>query len=262
MKSQQWRGLDFFNPDKTHPNVLIIGCGHIGSYLAFGLARMGVKEITVVDHDMVEPHNLPNQFFAESLVKDLPNEPTLYKVIALQQTIQHLVPAALITAIPSRIETSGIKVGDYGCNMVAVDDMNVRKWIWNELMTRRDRTKLLIDARTGGAFANTFGIMVSREQSRKIYEENLYDNSDAAPLPCTGTAIIDVSFGVVADCIQKYRQFILTNAIISIHTFHDYVVGTTSIMRMQKIVNTELERTADTPGVQDGDVVAERVDNG
>ena len=100
MKSQQWRGLDFFDPAKTHPDVLIIGCGHIGSYMAFGLARMGVKNITVVDHDMVEPHNLPNQFFAESLVKDLPDTPTLYKVVAVRQTINYLIPSATIISIP------------------------------------------------------------------------------------------------------------------------------------------------------------------
>lgn len=259
MKSQQWRGLDFFDPAKSHLDVLIIGCGHIGSYLAFGLARMGVKKITVVDHDMVEPHNLPNQFFAESLVKDLPDTPTLYKVIALQQTIEYLIPSATIIPISARIEASGIQLKDYGCIMVAVDDMNVRKWIWNEIRLNYGECRLLIDARTGGAFANTFGIKLSDSGSCSIYEENLYDNSDAAPLPCTGTAIIDVSFAVVADCIQKYRQFIQKKSMISIHTFHDGIVGTTSIMRMYKIPN-EVRRTVEEAGVQDGDIVMERSD--
>ena len=121
--------------------------------------------------------------------------------------------------------------------MVAVDDMNIRKWIWNEIRQDYGICKLLIDHATGGAFANTFGIGLHNSSSCIIYEENLYDNSDAAPLPCTGTAIIDISFAVVADCIQKYRQFVQKKKIIAVHTFIDGVVGTTSIMRMNSMAS-------------------------
>lgn len=255
MKSQQWRGLDFFNPDQDHPNVLIIGCGHIGSYLAFALARMGVKEITVVDHDMVEPHNLPNQFFAESLVKDLPDDAKLPKVTALQQTINYLIPSANIIAIPSRVEDAKLNFSNYKCVMMAVDNMDVRKWIWNEVQMASG-VKLLIDARTGGQYANMFGIIMGRSEHEEIYRENLYDNSDVPPLPCTGTSIIDVSFAVVADCIQKYRQFVKNRRIVGIHTFHDGIVGTTSLMRMDTI-KTEVIRDIEEPGIIDGDNVDE-----
>jgi len=258
MKPLQWRGLDFFNPDIAHPNVLIIGCGHIGSYLAFGVARMGVKSITVVDQDMVEPHNLPNQFFGETLVKDLSDEPTLFKVVALQQTIKWMMPSVEIQVIPTRIEAADIKFDNYGCIMVAVDDMNVRKWIWSQLELAT-KPKLLIDARTGGQFANIFGIVLVNDVSRSIYKENLYDNSEVPELPCTGTSIIDVSFAVVADCLQKYRQYVKRRSIVGIHTFHDGITGTTSLMRIREF-HSDTKRTIDTPGLESGDRVASPVE--
>ena len=258
MEADNWRQLDFFDPAKSHPKVVVIGCGHIGSYAAFGLARLGVKDITVVDHDMVEPHNLPNQFFAESLVKDLPNDkPSLYKVVALQKTIQYLIPTAKITPVPMKVEAAEIDISTYPVVLVAVDDMNVRKWIWNKVCSMSSITKFLIDARTGGEFANVFGIVLGHPQSHTVYDANLFDNSKAAELPCTGTAVIDVSLGVISDCINKYRQFVKTKQVKVIHSFHDYVVGTVSIMAMRSDDKIKTPRVVETPGVVDGDNVKE-----
>jgi len=240
MKADVWRQLDFFDPSKAHPKPLIIGCGHIGSYLAFGLARMGVKEITICDHDLVEAHNLPNQFFAESLMAELvQDKPSLLKVVALQETIKYLVPTAKINIVPSRIEAANIKVQYYDVVFVCVDDMNVRKWIFDEA---KEGTKLIIDARTGGAFANVFSCRLTKSEEFNYYAKNLWSNKDAAPLPCTGTAVIDVSFGVVSDCIHKYREYVQNKSVRIIHSFHDYIVGTVSIMKMINVEKPEAER--------------------
>ena len=39
-------------------HIGIVGLGGLGSALAFGLARLGVRKFTLVDHDCAEPHNL------------------------------------------------------------------------------------------------------------------------------------------------------------------------------------------------------------
>lgn len=44
---------------------LIVGIGGIGSWIAEMLARMGVKEIGVIDYDIVEIHNLTRQNYIE-----------------------------------------------------------------------------------------------------------------------------------------------------------------------------------------------------
>ncbi len=43
------------------PEVLVVGCGALGSALAETLTRAGVGRLTVVDRDLVEPSNLQRQ---------------------------------------------------------------------------------------------------------------------------------------------------------------------------------------------------------
>ncbi|QQR52428.1 ThiF family adenylyltransferase [bacterium] len=51
----------WFDPNKYVGGVTIIGAGGIGCNVAFELLTMGVKDITLYDHDDVEPHNLASQ---------------------------------------------------------------------------------------------------------------------------------------------------------------------------------------------------------
>ena len=41
--------------------VAVCGAGALGGNLAESLARSGLRRLTVIDHDRVEPHNLPTQ---------------------------------------------------------------------------------------------------------------------------------------------------------------------------------------------------------
>ena len=41
--------------------VAVCGAGALGGNLAESLARSGVRHLTLIDHDRVEPHNLPTQ---------------------------------------------------------------------------------------------------------------------------------------------------------------------------------------------------------
>src|ERR1041384_4030761 len=46
-------------------DVVVVGCGALGSFHAAGLARAGVGTITIVDRDYVEPSNLHRQWLFE-----------------------------------------------------------------------------------------------------------------------------------------------------------------------------------------------------
>lgn len=46
-------------------HVGIVGLGSVGSIVAEALARIGISEITLVDHDRIEIHNLDRHVFAE-----------------------------------------------------------------------------------------------------------------------------------------------------------------------------------------------------
>ena len=219
--ADHWRGLDFYKP-ATDPygHILIAGAGAIGSYVAYGLLRMGVKRITVVDFDKVEPHNLPNQFFAEDgLVEEV------YKTSALTRTITFMMPDAKLTTFPLRVEayaeTEHYKSSSFTAVVSAVDNMDVRKWMFD----RFKHIPLFLDSRTGGLFANVYSIIRGNEIAEKYYEKSLYSNEEAVPLPCSGQAVVDVSMAVSAELIARYRTFALHKKLLAIHTFHDYKIG-------------------------------------
>ena len=59
------KSYEFFKPEKYDDRIHIIGCGSVGATVAENIARCGVKNITLWDFDVVEPHNLANQIFRQ-----------------------------------------------------------------------------------------------------------------------------------------------------------------------------------------------------
>ena len=234
MKPDYQRQMNFYSPTARH-NVLIIGAGSTGSYLAFALARMGVKDITVVDFDTVENHNLPNQFFSESQLSEKENE--LFKVFALEASLRQFMPDTMksitYTSIAKNIKECYEEVfpsgKTYSAIFMAVDDMNVRKWLWTEFESKGHRTKYYIDPRTGGEYANIFSIKTDNSLCKTVYEQNLWSNEEVEPLPCTGRAVIDVTLCVVGECVGRFRQA-MKNKLQVIWTFHSYNIGSSAIM--------------------------------
>ena len=61
-RKRQRRTVDSWGEDKQRAleslRVGVIGLGSVGSIVAEGLARIGVREMVLIDHDVVEEHNL------------------------------------------------------------------------------------------------------------------------------------------------------------------------------------------------------------
>jgi len=59
-------GHDQQRIDRAH--VVVVGCGGLGSWIALGLARLGVSELTLIDPDRFDRTNAPRQLmFARDL---------------------------------------------------------------------------------------------------------------------------------------------------------------------------------------------------
>ena len=57
------RHRELFNPENFNTPIHIIGVGATGSWLALGLAKLGLSNITVWDFDSIEEHNIANQAY-------------------------------------------------------------------------------------------------------------------------------------------------------------------------------------------------------
>src|SRR5438105_2371271 len=47
----------------TRSTIILLGLGGVGSQIALALARKGVGKLVLLDHDIVEPSNLPRQVY-------------------------------------------------------------------------------------------------------------------------------------------------------------------------------------------------------
>ena len=229
MKPDYWRQLDFFNPDNCDISPTVIGAGSTGSFIVLGLAAMGFKKIVVIDHDNIDAHNMPNQFFAQSLLKDMVDG-TISKVMMLKQTIAMLYPNTELIVYPIEVEETHNNKWFSPIVFSCVDDNKVREFIFQNWQCD-DLRGILIDPRTGGEYYNVFVLTKYLRSSDYGYYINSLEG-ETANLPCTGTSIADVAFAVAASCIQRMREYLKTNKCMLLHTFHDCKTNLTSYMRL------------------------------
>jgi molybdopterin-synthase adenylyltransferase len=79
--------------------VLLIGCGAVGGFLAFALARSGVGHLVAVDPDTLSPENTYRHMLGR-------RHWGKHKVVALAQAITLDLPYANVTGIPQTIEAA------------------------------------------------------------------------------------------------------------------------------------------------------------
>jgi tRNA A37 threonylcarbamoyladenosine dehydratase len=103
-------------------NVLVIGCGALGSHTAIQLAKMGCHEFTLVDFDIVERHNLNNQAYTKEDIGKL-------KIEALKEHIKYINPDAFVNISNLPIEEVTLDLSKITDIVIAVDSHSVRKYI-------------------------------------------------------------------------------------------------------------------------------------
>lgn len=187
------RQAGIFDPKYfDHYSITIVGCGAIGSFVSITLAKMGFKNLILVDSDIIEDHNLPNQFFPI-------NELGYTKVSSLRGMIRRLTDLKSIVPIVKRFDKNFKLTSEVV--IAATDNMESRKEIYE--IAKRDGVQLLIDARMGGETFVVFTVNLFNQKARKKYEKTFHEDAEA---PCTQRAIIyNVLFiaGLVANQLKK-----------------------------------------------------------
>lgn len=173
-----WRQLDLFAPDQFKDEVHIIGVGATGSYVAYLLAKMGVKNIHAYDFDEVEEHNLPNQIYR---LKDVGRP----KVEALRDIILEATGTEIIIHNEAVTGTSKLK----GVVFLMVDSMDVRKDIWDGAIKYKLAVRFMIETRMAIDNGRIYAIVSSNPADIRLWESTIYSDEEAEESPCTNRSI-------------------------------------------------------------------------
>ena len=152
-----------YNPENQKSKIVICGVGSVGSFVALTLAKMGMSDITCIDFDKVESHNIPNQFYRE---KDIGK----FKVDALKEIVKDFTGVD-INVINSKID-EGFEF-DLSLDTIVilgVDTIEVRKLIYNKL---EEMPVTLCDIRFGGEGFIIYNIDLGNDEHKKRFEKSL-----------------------------------------------------------------------------------------
>lgn len=189
------RQLDILDPDAIVFPITLIGCGGIGSPTALALAKIGCQNLILIDHDTVEEHNLPNQFFRKS-------DTGKKKVRACKSMLQKFSDCD-VKAIPEKFDN---KQNLSGIVISGIDSMQARKEVWERIKNNLS-VPLYIDGRIGGEIIQVFTIQPSHIEDIEMYEKALFPDKEAQELPCTARAIMYTGFvvaGLIASQLKKW----------------------------------------------------------
>lgn len=196
------RQLDLIPPgDLQKSHVTLIGAGSVGSYVALTLGKMGLGTMTVYDDDIVDPQNIPNQFFELSSVGQS-------KVKALKSLISKFTGMKLI---PYRKSYLNHPLSE--TTIVATDSMASRRRIWEEFNAQKT-AKVFIEARMGAQLGQVHVIrkkngVVSRRDFN-FYERRLYSDDQVKQPKCTAKTII-YNVQMLAALVSRAYKAIITN---------------------------------------------------
>lgn len=178
----------------AHP-VAIIGVGAIGSHLAEMLAKLGVREFTLIDFDEVDEVNLGVQGFYERDVGRFKTDAVVDRLKAINNKIEtELFKAAYE---PSMI-LSGSAV--FSC----VDSMKVRRQIFRDF--REHDWPIFLDGRMAAESLRAFCIDRT-PQSMEIYRTSLFPSHEAHRESCTARATIYCAAMAAAILCAQFKKW-------------------------------------------------------
>jgi molybdopterin/thiamine biosynthesis adenylyltransferase len=197
------RGLGFYNPDdQAHDSVTFVGVGGIGSFAAYGAAKLGIPTIRLIDPDEVEAHNYGNQLFSEDDIGER-------KVYAVANIVGH---SHFDNCIPERADRNTALSGYV---VSGLDSMEARAEIW-EGIKFNPAVPYYIDARIGGQIIVVYALNPMDYDAVEKYEATLHSDDEGVEAPCTERGVIDVGMMVGAVITNHLRRRLTGNHVDSV----------------------------------------------
>lgn len=159
-------------PEAVH----VIGAGGIGSNLVLPLARMGVVELHLWDHDLVEAKNLEYQHTYRRSDIGRPKVEAMAAYLERQEATTKVVQHAEKVSSDHTAELSGLV-------LAGVDSMKARLDIF-ESVWYNPGVLCYWDGRTGGPQFDCFRIEPNDPDQGDFYRDHLWPDEEVAALPC------------------------------------------------------------------------------
>jgi hypothetical protein len=195
------RNRDVIDQELIDQHVVIIGVGAIGSQLAEQLAKMGVRQFTLIDPDCVSVENLPVQGFYE-------NELYAAKVYAVEDRIRRINSAAGVMswAQPWTPEDSSKLIQEGAVIFSCVDSMTVRRKLFDTEFGRRHQP-VFFDGRMAAENLEVYAVSREVPESVQEYRKSLFPQSEMFQESCTAKATIYCA-AIAAGCLcAMYKQW-------------------------------------------------------
>lgn len=181
------RQMELFDAENNNEHVVVVGAGATGGWVDLCLAKLGIKSLTIIDDDIIELHNIPNQFYSKDQVN-------MFKVAATKDNLENFGSRETnIFTSGNRLTKDNILTELFYNNAVfcLVDSMKSRKEIFETLLEHRkvntsknNLPKLWIETRMGLTGYRIYLIDLENEYQVEEYRKTLYSDDEAEVSAC------------------------------------------------------------------------------
>ncbi len=173
---------DLFDPSVAR-KVVVFGCGSVGSWMLYFLAKMGVADIEVYDADVVDSYNCPMSLFSREDIGRLKVEAAREKI--LRETGVEIKMHPHMYTGQRRLRN---------CSVVScVDKMEsgrVPAWRAVKLNPSVD---IYLDSRIAKFFVEIYAINPSLKTDINRYESTLFSDEEAVRQTCGSHGVVFVA---------------------------------------------------------------------
>jgi molybdopterin/thiamine biosynthesis adenylyltransferase len=162
--------------DASKWQVVLIGCGGLGSFIGPLVSKLGIGELHLYDFDTVEESNIGGQNFIPSEINKLKIDCVASRCIGTVSTFWERVD----------INTE-YKLSKPTIFISAVDNMKTRQDIYHSVKNLTN-ARCIIDPRMGGEIGKVEYCDLLDMDSRKRYMATLHSDENSTPLPCSERA--------------------------------------------------------------------------
>ena len=212
------RHAELFNPEEFTTPITIIGAGATGGWIAYMLAKLGIKDITIYDYDVIEPHNVPNQIYGKGNVGNL--KVAILKDIIYKQT------GINVNIVAEKYISQRLA----GIVILQVDSMSERKRIYDGSIKMQPQVNLMIDSRMGLDMGRIYNINPVNLDQVKRYSKSLYSDDESEVSACGAsmtviTSALNIASTVVRQVINHHNKLELPTEIMFDYIYNQVITN-------------------------------------